>query len=73
MTTATKERIINKVENLSESDALMVLNFIDDIENHVPNEETVAVLRDIEAGRGLVGPFDDMKDFMESLLSDDDA
>ena len=73
MTTATQERIINKVTNLSESDALMVLNFIDDIEGHVPNEETVAVLRDIEAGRGLVGPFDNMKDFMESLLSDEDA
>ena len=73
MATATQERIINKVSNLSESDALMVLNFIDDIEGHVPNEETVAVLRDIEAGRGLVGPFDNMKDFMESLLSDEDA
>jgi hypothetical protein len=73
MTTATKEQIINKVESLSEYDALMVLSFIEDINGHVPNEETAAVLRDIEAGQGLVGPFDNMKDFMESLLSDEDA
>ena len=73
MTTATKERIMSKVESLSEADALTVLSFIDDIQGHVPNAETVAVLKDIEAGRGLIGPFDNMKDFMESLLSDDDA
>ena len=68
MTTATKERIINKVENLSESDALMVLNFIDDIKGHVPttrkiddpfysqkNQEYLGkAIADLEAGRGLV-------------------
>ena len=73
MTTATKERIINKVENLSESDALMVLNFIDDIKGHVPNAETIKAIEESYDPANLIGPFDNMKDFMESLLSDKDA
>ena len=73
MTTEIKERIINKVESLSESDALMVLNFIDDINGHVPNAETIKAIEESYDPANLIGPFDNMKDFMESLLSGEDA
>ena len=42
-------------------------------EEHVPNAETIKILRDSEAGRNVIGPFHNMNDFMKSLLSDDDA
>ena len=72
MTTATKERIINKVESLSESDALMVLDFIDDIQGRVPDAETIKAIEESYNPANLIGPFDNMKDFMKSLLSDDE-
>ena len=42
-------------------------------EEHIPNAETIKVLRDSEAGRNVIGPFHNMNDFMTSLLSDDNA
>jgi hypothetical protein len=42
-------------------------------EFHEPNEETAAVLRDCEAGRNLIGPFNTIEDLMASLLDEDDA
>ena len=72
MTTAIKERIMSKVESLSESDALMVLNFIDDINGYVPNAETIKAIEESYDPANRIGPFDNMKDFMESLLSDDE-
>ena len=42
-------------------------------ERHEPNEETAAALRESADMRNVIGPFNNMDDFMASLLSDDDA
>jgi hypothetical protein len=46
-------------------------SFVNDPEGHVPNEETIKVLKDSQAGRNVIGPFHNMNDFMTSLLSEE--
>ena len=72
MTTATKERIMSKVESLSEADALTVLNFIDDIQGHVPNAETIKAIEESYDPANRIGPFYSVEALMESLLADND-
>ena len=43
------------------------LNCIDE----EPNTETLAAFEDIEAGRNIIGPFDDVGSFFDALLRDD--
>jgi len=77
MTTTTVEReelhqIIQNMPNEKISEALsLIRDFCD--EEHVPNEETIKILKDSLAGRNVAGPFHNMNDFMTSLLSDDNA
>lgn len=37
-----------------------------------PNEETLAAFEDIEAGRNLIGPFEDVDSLFEALMEGDD-
>lgn len=68
-----KKDIYRRVHRLSDNKATQVLAFIDSLEEHEPNEETIRIIEDVEAGRNLIGPFLNMEDFKASLLSGDDA
>ena len=37
-----------------------------------PNEETIAAMEDVMAGRGLIGPFANAREMMIAALSGDD-
>ena len=77
MTTATLEReeLVQIVRNLPDEKVRAVLGFVKDInkEGHIPNAETIRILRESEAGLNLAGPFKSVEELMTSLLSDDDA
>ena len=76
MTTTTVERdelcqLIQMLPDEKISEALLLIkDFID--EEHIPNEETATALRESADMRNLIGPFNNMEDFMASLLSDED-
>lgn len=38
----------------------------------IPNETTLQVIKDIEEGKNLVGPFETVEELFESLESEDD-
>ncbi len=42
-----------------------------DVAQPTPNAETVAAIEEALAGKGLIGPFSDVKGLMASLESDD--
>jgi hypothetical protein len=42
-------------------------SFIPCPESHEPNEETAAVLRDCEAGRNLLGPYDSIEEMFRDF------
>lgn len=64
---AVKENIRKRVDYLSESEALRVLEFIDTLSEPEPNAETLQAMRDIEEGRNLIGPFDTAKELFAAL------
>jgi len=71
--TAEREKLYQRILELLDEKAGLVERYVSDLEGRVPNEETIRVLKDSEAGRNVVGPFHNMNDFMKSLLDDDDA
>ena len=75
MTTATIEReeIVRRVRSLPDEKLPAVLLFIEDLEGHEPNEETIRAIQESLDPANLVGPFNSIEALMESLLSDDDA
>lgn len=61
----------NRIDSLSDLEILRVIEFIDTWENaHEPNEETIAVIRDIEAGKNLSKSYTDVKEMMKDMLAD---
>lgn len=68
-----KKDIYRRVRRLSNNEATQVLEFIDTLGERKPNEETIRIVENVEAGCNLIGPFHNMEDFKASLLSDDDA
>lgn len=72
--TVTREDIYRRLQDLPDEKLPEVIAFIDSLEEgHEPNEETIRVLQDVEAGRNMIGPFHNIEDLMASLLADDDA
>ncbi|GHV48302.1 hypothetical protein FACS1894204_12490 [Synergistales bacterium] len=70
MTTATlgrRESLIRRVRELPDSVIESVIEFIDDTEGYEPNEETVKVLEDSEAGRNLIGPYDSLENMFKDF------
>jgi hypothetical protein len=72
---AEREELEQAIRSLPDQQVRAVLEFVRDLEEeeHVPNAETIKVLKDSEAGRNVIGPFHNMEDFVASLLSDNDA
>ena len=74
-TTVEREELQQIIQNLPDEKIPAVLLLVRDFcdEDHVPNEETTAALRESADRRNVIGPFHNVEDFMASLLSDDDA
>jgi hypothetical protein len=70
---AARKALYRKIRGLSASRAEQVLEFIDDLEGHEPNEETIRVLKDSEDGRNLLGPYDTLEDMFKDFGIDVDA
>lgn len=62
------EDIYSRSQYLSEDNALKVLEFIDALEEHEPNEETIAAMEDAIEGRNLSKPYDDIDEMMKDIL-----
>ena len=69
----TRKDVYRRVRNLPDNKLPQVVTFIDSLEEYEPNEETVAVLRNIEAGRNLLGPYKDLNDMFQDFGLDVDA
>ena len=73
-----REDFCRRILELPDEGFLHVKQYFDDMlphlmSSHIPNEETAAALRESADMRNLIGPFNNVEDFMKSLLSDDDA
>ena len=51
--TIEREAIYQKILRLSDSDAKQVSEFINSLEAHEPNEETLEACRELREGRGI--------------------
>ena len=72
MTTSTAERqeLYRLVESLPDDKVRAAIIAIE--EALEPNEETIAAMEDVIAGRGLIGPFKSAREMMIAALSGDD-
>jgi hypothetical protein len=71
MTTALAERdeLEQAIRSLPDQQVRVVLEFVRDLEEeeHVPNAETIKVLKDSEAGRGLLGPYHSLEEMFKDF------
>jgi hypothetical protein len=79
MTTATLEReeLLQVVRDLPDDKLAytlkLVRNILDENEGDTPNEETIKVLKDIEAGRNLLGPYPTLEAMFKDFGIDVDS
>lgn len=66
--TETREALYERVRRLSDRNVGLVLEYIDDLEEHEPNAETVAAMKDVVEGKNLSEAYDDVKEMMKDLI-----
>jgi hypothetical protein len=62
-----KEDLCRRILDLPVETAEWLSQRLDDYEAHEPNEETIRVLEDSEAGRNLLGPYDTLEDMFKDF------
>ena len=70
---AARKNLYRRIRSLSEDDAKQVLRYIDDLDRHEPNEETMIAMRDVIEGRNLSKAYNNVEEMMKDLLRDVDA
>ena len=65
--TTERETLYLRILELPDEDFGLVKQYVDDLEAHEPNEETIKVLEDSEAGRNLLGPYDTLEDMFKDF------
>jgi hypothetical protein len=65
--TTMKEELYRRILDLPDEAIAQVSRYVNDFEAHEPNEETIAVLKDMEAGRNLAGPFYSLKEMFQDF------
>jgi hypothetical protein len=70
--TISKESLSRRILDLSDSDAVRVSAFLDSLERHEPNEETIKAIEESLDPANLIGPFKSVEGLMESLLAGKD-
>lgn len=66
--TETREALYERVRRLSDRNVGLVLEYIDDLEEHEPNAETVAAMKDVVERKNLSEAYDDVKEMMKDLI-----
>ena len=66
--TETREALYERVRRLSDRNVGLVLEYIDDLEEHEPNAETVAAMKDVVEIKNLSEAYDDVKEMMKDLI-----
>lgn len=66
--TETREALYERVRRLSDRNVGLVLEYIDDLEEHEPNAETVAAMKDVVKRKNLSEAYDDVKEMMKDLI-----
>ncbi|MDR0652245.1 MAG: hypothetical protein LBG12_02955 [Synergistaceae bacterium] len=56
-----RETLYRKIIELPDEDVKMVAQYVKGFEGHEPNEETIKVLEDVEAGRNMIGPYSNLE------------
>ena len=69
---AERKKLYTLIDRLPDDKLPFVIEYVTDTLGGEPNEETIKAFEDIEAGRNLVGPFDDVDSLFNALLQDDD-
>jgi hypothetical protein len=76
-TALEREELLQIVRNLSDDKLAAILKFAKDVlaadKSDEPNEETIKVLEDIEAGRNLLGPYLSLEAMFEDFGIDVDS
>ncbi|MDR1875308.1 MAG: hypothetical protein LBQ90_09910 [Synergistaceae bacterium] len=62
-----KEDLCRRILDLPVDSAARVLEFVNGLEEHEPNKETIRVLEDSEAGRNLLGPYNTLEDMFKDF------
>jgi hypothetical protein len=70
---ASRENLCRRIHDLSDNDIAQVIEFVDSLEGHEPNEETIKAIEESLDPANLIGPFESVEDLIESLLTDDNA
>jgi hypothetical protein len=70
--TIDKETLCQKILHMSDIAAKQAVDSVGCPESHEPNEETAAVLRDIDARRNMVGPFNTFEEMLRDFGIDVD-
>jgi hypothetical protein len=65
--TVTKEELFDRIGRLTPLELAHVAELVNSLEEHEPNEETEAVLRDIDARRNMVGPFNTFEEMLRDF------
>ena len=71
--TAERETLYHRILELPDEDFGLVKQYVDDLEAHEPNEETIAAIKESHDPANRIGPFHSVEDLMASLLANDDA
>ena len=70
--TTERERLYTLIDSLPDDKLSPVIAYVMDYLDETPNAETLEALEDIEAGRNIIGPFNDVDSLFNALLRDDD-
>ena len=67
----TRKSLYRRIHALSEESLQSLVHYLNELESgeaHEPNEETVAAMRDVIAGRNLSKTYDNVDEMMKDLL-----
>ena len=62
-----KEDLCRRILDLPVETVEWFSQYLDDLEAYEPNEETIKVLEDSEAGRNLLGPYDTLENMFKDF------
>ena len=66
-----RKNLCRRIHALSEENLQSLVHYLNELESgeaHEPNEETVAAMRDVIAGRNLSKTYDNVDEMMKDLL-----
>jgi hypothetical protein len=63
-----KEDLCRRILDLPDEDFGLVKQYVDDLEAHEPNEETIAAMKDVKARRNLSKIYNDVDEMMNDIL-----